>query len=74
MKKMFKKMGLSAIAMLGLLAMAPHQANAAVRFGVVVGRPAYPVLAYPVCRPVVVARPFIRHDYRWDRHDYRFRR
>jgi hypothetical protein len=69
MKKMFKKMGLSAIAMLGLLAMAPHQANAAVRFGVVVGRP-----AYAVCRPVVVARPFIRHDYRWDRHDYRFRR
>jgi hypothetical protein len=71
MKKMFKKIGLPVIALLGMLAMAPHQANAAVRFGVAVGRPA---CAYPVY-PVVVARPFIRHDFRWDRrHDLRFRR
>ncbi len=33
---MLKKIGLPAIALLGMLAMAPHQANAAVRSGVVV--------------------------------------
>jgi hypothetical protein len=83
MKKMLKKIGLPAIALLGMLAMAPHQANAAVRIGVVVGAPAYPYPAYPVYSPapvavvpapVVVAGPLVRHDFRWDRHDYRFRR
>jgi hypothetical protein len=83
MKKMLKKIGLPVIALLGMLAMAPHQANAGVRFGVAIGAPAYPYPAYSVCPPVgvavvpgpvVVARPFVRHDFRWDRHDYRFRR
>jgi hypothetical protein len=60
MKKMLKKIGLPVIALLGMLAMAPHQANAAVRFGVVVGAPC------PV--RVVVVHPFLRHDFR------RFRR
>ena len=77
---MFKKIGLPVIALLGMLAMAPHPAKAAVRIGVAIGAPAYPV--YPVCAPpvavvpgpVVVARPFVRHDFRWDRHDIRFRR
>jgi hypothetical protein len=32
--KMFKKIGLPAIALLGMLAMAPHRAKAAERFGV----------------------------------------
>jgi hypothetical protein len=76
MKKMLKKIGLPAIALLGMLAMAPHQANAAVRFGVVVGRPAYAYPVYPVCPPVaVVVRPWIGPAVRWDRrHDFRFRR
>ena len=38
---MLKKIGLPVIALLGMLAMAPHQANAAVRIGVAVGAPAY---------------------------------
>jgi hypothetical protein len=80
---MLKKIGLPVIALLGILAMAPHRANAAVRFGVVVGAPAYAYPAYPVCppapvavvpAPIIVARPFVRHDFRWDRHDVRFRR
>jgi len=81
---MFKKIGLPAIALLGMLAMAPHQAKAAVRFGVVVGRPAYAYPVYPVCppapvavvpAPVVVDRAWVRRDLRWDRRlDYRFRR
>ena len=50
---LFKKIGLPAIALLGMLAMAPHQAKAAVRFGVVVGRPAYAYPVYPVCLPAV---------------------
>ena len=80
---MFKKIGLPAIALLGMLAMAPHQAKAAVRFGVVVGRPAYAYPVYPVCppapvavvpAPVIVARPWAP-EIRWDRrHDFRFRR
>jgi hypothetical protein len=84
MKKMFKKIGLPVIALLGLLAMAPHQANAAVRFGVVVGPPAYTYPVYPayppapvavVPAPVVVARPWVGPAIRWDRrHDFRFRR
>jgi len=81
---MLKKIGLPAIALLGMLAMAPHQANAAVRVGVVVGQPSYAYSAYPVCRPapvavvpapVVVGRAWVPHDFRWDRrHDFRFRR
>jgi len=84
MKRMLKKIGLPVIALLGMLAMAPHQANAAVRIGVAVGAPAYAYRAYPVYppaavaivpAPVVVARPFAGHDFRWDRrHDFRFRR
>jgi len=61
---MLKKFGLPAIALLGALAMAPHQAKAAVRFGVVVGcRPA-PVAVVPA--PVIV-----RHDFH---PDWRYRR
>ena len=81
---MFKKIGLPAIALLGMLAMAPHQAQAAVRFGVVVGGPAYAYPVYPVCppapvavvpAPVIVARPWVAPAIRWDlRHDFRFRR
>ncbi len=72
---MFKKIGLPAIALLGMLAMAPHPAKAAVRFGVVIGAPAYP------CPPVAVvpAPVIVTHAWtpvvRWDRrHDFRFRR
>ncbi len=70
---MLKKIGLPVIALAGMLAMAPHQANAAVRFGFTVGAPVYPV--YPVCRPapVVVRRPFIGPVVGWHR-DWRFRR
>ncbi|HUO28238.1 MAG TPA: hypothetical protein VMU80_03400 [Bryobacteraceae bacterium] len=49
---MLKKFGLPVIALLGVLAMAPHQANAAVRVGVVVG-----------CRPAPVV---VRHDFHRD--------
>jgi len=79
---MFKKIGLPVIALLGMLAMAPHQANAAVRFGVVIGAPAYTYPVYPVCPPVAivpapvgVAGPWVGPAVRWDlRHDFRFRR
>jgi hypothetical protein len=80
---MLKKIGLPAIALLGMLAMAPHQANAAVRIGGVVGRPAYAYPVYPVYppapvavlpAPVIVDRAWVRYDFRWDRHDFRFRR
>jgi hypothetical protein len=75
MKKMFKKIGLPAIALLGMLAMAPHQAKAAVRFGVVVGRPAYAYPMYPVCPPAVIVTRHWAPEIRWDRrHDFRFRR
>jgi hypothetical protein len=76
---MLKKIGLPVIALLGMLAMAPHQANAAVRIGIVVGRP-HPVysLCPPVAivpAPVVVAGPWVGPAVRWDlRHDFRFRR
>ena len=77
---MFKKTALSAIALLGVLAVAPHDAKAAVRVGVVVGAPAYPV--YPVCPPAIAVAPapiLVRRPWepvvRWDRrHDVRFRR
>jgi len=81
---MLKKIGLPVIALMGMLAMAPHQANAAVRVGVAIGAPAYAYPAYPVCpparvavvrAPVVVARPWVGPAIRWDRrHDVRFRR
>jgi hypothetical protein len=81
---MLRKIGLPAIALLGLLAMAPHAAQAAVRFGVVVGAPACPRHVYPVYpappvavapAPVMVGGGWVGHDLRWDRrHDFRFRR
>ena len=72
---MFKKIGLPAIALLGMLATAPHQATAAVRFGVVVGRPAYAYPVYPVCPPAVIVARHWAPAIRWDRrHDFRFRR
>lgn len=78
---MLKKIGLPAIALLGMLAMAPHSAKAAVRFGVVVGAPvcapvypAYPAVAVAP-EPVVVGRRIVRPEVRWDlRHDFRYRR
>jgi hypothetical protein len=81
MNKMLKKIGLSAIALIGMLAIAPHQANAAVRFGVRIGRPAYAYPVYPVYptypvypAPAVVYGGWGRHDLRWDRrHDFRRR-
>jgi Flp pilus assembly protein CpaB len=81
---MLKKIGLPAIALLGLLAMAPHPAKAAVRFGVVVGAPAVTYPVYPVYpaapvvvapAPVIVGGGWVGRDLRWDRrHDFRFRR
>jgi hypothetical protein len=82
---MLKKIGLPAIALLGALAFAPHQAKAAVRFGVVVGRPAYTYPVYPAYpRAVVVPAPVygpayvgVRPEFRrdWDRdRDVRFHR
>ena len=74
---MLKKIGIPAIALLGILAMAPHQAKAGVRFGVYVGAPVYTAPVYPVYPPVVAApapvvvyhdwrRPVIRRDFhRW---------
>ena len=81
---MLKKIGLPVIALLGMLAMAPHQANAAERFRVRENRradvyrvnPAYPVYpVYPVApAPVFVDRDRGWHDMRWDRrHDFRRR-
>lgn len=81
---MFKKIGLPAIALLGMLAMAPHQAKAAVRIGVVVRAPAYTYPVYPVYppapvavvpAPVIVNHAWARHDFRWARRqDFRYRR
>jgi len=51
---MLKKIGLPAIALLGMLAFAPHPAKAAVRFGVVVGAPTYTYPVYPAHPPAVV--------------------
>ncbi len=45
---MLKKIGIPLLALLGVLAVAPHQAKAAVRFGVWAGSPpAYTYPAYP---------------------------
>ena len=72
---MFKKIGLPAIALLGMLAMAPHQAKAAVRFGVAVGRPADAYPGDPVCPPAVMVTRHWAPEIRWNRrHDFRFRR
>ena len=51
---MLKKIGFPAIALLGMLSLAPLQAKAGVRFGVYVGAPVYAAPAYPVCPPVAV--------------------
>lgn len=65
MKKMLKKIGLPVIALLGLLAVAPYQAKAAVRFGVVVApRVCAPVRVIP--RRVIVEHPYVRHAIRRD--------
>jgi hypothetical protein len=70
MKKMLKKIGLPAIALVGMLAMAPHAAKAAVRIGVVVGRPAYAYPMYPVYPPAPVVAyadgGWVRRDFRRD--------
>ena len=61
---MLKKIGLPVIALLGMLSMAPHRANAAVRFGVYVGAPVCvpaPVVVAPA--PVVVYHPYVRHEF-----------
>jgi hypothetical protein len=87
---MLKKIGLTTIALLGMLSMAPHPAKAAVRIGIGVGVPAYTYPAYPVYPayppayppvavtvtpgPFLVGRPAIRHDYHWDRRHDSFRR
>jgi len=78
---MLKKIGLPVMALAIVLAVAPHQAKAAVRFGIVIGAPAYPV--YPVYppapvvvapAPVVVAPTLtIGPAFGWH-HDFRFRR
>jgi hypothetical protein len=52
---MLKKIGLPLMALLGVLALAPHQAKAAVRFGVYMGAPAYTYPAYPA--PTYYAAP-----------------
>jgi hypothetical protein len=67
---MLRKFGLSAIAFLALLLLmpAPH-ANAAVRFGVTVGVPAYPVAPYsynyadPYAYPPAYAYPNGYYEY-----------
>ncbi len=75
---MFKKIGLPAIALLGALALAPHPAKAAVRVGVVIGRPPYTYPVYPVypvapvvpvAPPVYVEGGVVRRDFHrdWDR-------
>jgi hypothetical protein len=51
---MLKKIGLPAIALLGVLAFAPHQAKAGVRIGVTIGRPVYTYPVAPVYPPVEV--------------------
>jgi hypothetical protein len=45
--QMLKKIGVPLLALLGVLAMAPHKAKAAVGFGVSVGTPPYTYPAYP---------------------------
>ncbi|MGA2131602.1 MAG: hypothetical protein ABSH50_04730 [Bryobacteraceae bacterium] len=78
---MLKKIGLPAIALLGMLAFAPHPAKAGVRFGVYVGAPVYTAPVYPAYPPVAIVpapapvvvfghpwvRPEIRRDWRWRR-------
>jgi len=72
---MLKKIGFSAVALLGLAAMAPHQAKAEGRVRAEVGAPAYRYSEYPAYpvrvapAPVVVYRPGERYEVRrdWDR-------
>jgi hypothetical protein len=71
---MLKKIGLPMMALAAMLAAAPHPAKAAVRFGVVIGAPAYPV--YAACPPapmVVGPRVVVGPAFGWHR-DFRFRR
>lgn len=81
---MLKKIGLPLMALAGILAVAPHQAEAAVRFGVYVGAPAYTVRAPYVRVPAYVAPAYVapapvyvHRDWdrarvvrRWDRDDF----
>lgn len=54
---MLKKIGLPLMALAGVLMFAPHQAKAAVRFGVTVGAPVYRYPVYPRVYPPVYAAP-----------------
>ena len=73
---MLKKIGFPVMALLGVLAFAPRDANAAVRFNFVVGRPAYTypvdpcvprvVVPAPVYAPGYVGRAVVRHEIRRD--------
>ena len=71
---MLKKIGLPVLALAAGLMFVPHQAKAAVRFGVYVGAPAYPVYPYVAPAPVYVAPYRVWHPRvrRWEyRHDWR---
>ena len=75
---MLKKIGIPVVALLGMLAAAPHQAKAGVRIGIGIRVPApivvaRPVVVAPVPAPLVVGvgvgpvyHPWFRHD-RWFR-------
>ena len=64
---MLKKIGLSAIALAAVLFLAaPHQASAAVRFGVSIGAPAY---TYPV-NPGPYAYGYSTDPYAYPNYDY----
>ena len=73
---MLKKIGLPMLAVAAGLLFVPHQAKAAVRFGVYVGAPAYsyvyPAYAYAYGpRYVAPHRPWFRY-HRWEhRRDWR---
>jgi hypothetical protein len=78
---MLKRIGVPLMALLGVLAVAPHQAQAGVTFGVYVGAPVYtyPVPVYPppipyYARPVYVrpAPAFVRAYRSWDRREDRW--
>jgi len=75
---MLKKIGFPALALLGMLAFAPHQAEAAVRVGVVIGRPVCPpvvVAPAPVYGPAYVNGVWVGRDFHREvRRDVRFHR
>ena len=65
---MLKKIGLPLMALLGVLTFAPHQADAAVRFGVTVGAPAYIRPVYPCPpAPAYVAPAYVYPYVAWNR-------